>query len=66
MLTDLKVFNIYNVSYIDTQGIDRFNNQARKLSVLVEKHLNAQIQKGHHSAIIDARATLALFLKLKD
>ena len=33
--------------------------------MLVEKHLNAEIQEGHHSSIIDARASLALFLKMR-
>ena len=27
--------------------------------------MNAKIQEGHHSSIIDSRATLALFLRLK-
>ena len=65
---DLKVMGIYDVPYYDTHIIDReptYNN-TRKLKTLSEKHLNAQIQEGHHSSIIDSRASLALFLKLKD
>ena len=55
---------LYDVAYIDTQAIDKdpVNKNPRKLLHLVEKHLNAKIQDGHHSSIIDARATLALFL----
>lgn len=29
-------------------------------------HLNAEIQIGHHSSIIDARCSLALFILLRD
>jgi len=65
--TDLKVLQISDVPYYCTQLIDRDPqyNQTRKLKVLVEKHLNAEIQEGHHSSIIDARASLALFLKMR-
>lgn len=65
---DLKVMGIYDVPYIDTQAIDKFlegAHQTKKLKVLCEKYLNAQIQEGHHSSIIDARSSLALFLKMK-
>ena len=67
MTVDLKVLNIYDVAYYDTHVID-FNPQLhhfRKLKDLSFKYLNALIQEGHHSSIIDARACLALFLKLK-
>jgi len=33
----------------------------RKLKELSEEFLNAKIQEGHHSSIIDARAALALY-----
>lgn len=33
----------------------------RKLKELSEEFLNAQIQDGHHSSVIDARAALALY-----
>lgn len=33
----------------------------RKLKDLSEEFLNAQIQEGHHSSVIDARAALALY-----
>lgn len=33
----------------------------RKLKELCEEFLNAKIQEGHHSSIIDARAALALY-----
>ncbi len=35
--------------------------QKRKLKDLAEEFLNARIQQGHHSSIIDARAALALY-----
>lgn len=41
-------------------------NQMKKLRHLVNNHLNAKIQDGHHSSIIDARCTLALFLLLRE
>ena len=64
ILHDLKVLDIFDVTYICTQVIDQdpFRKQPKKLKHLVQKYLNAQIQDGHHSSIIDARATLALFL----
>jgi hypothetical protein len=35
--------------------------QKRKLKDLAEEFLNASIQDGHHSSVIDARAALALY-----
>ena len=35
--------------------------QKRKLKELAEEFLNAKIQQGHHSSIIDARVALALY-----
>lgn len=35
--------------------------QKRKLKDLASEFLNAEIQKGHHSSIIDARIALALY-----
>ena len=35
--------------------------QKRKLKEISEEFLNAKIQEGHHSSIIDARAALALY-----
>jgi hypothetical protein len=64
---DLKVMGIYDVPFYCTKVLDRGpTNQTRKLQYLAEKHLNATIQEGHHSSIIDSRASLALFLKFKD
>ena len=38
-----------------------FVGQKRKLKELAEDYLNAKIQTGHHSSIIDARVALALY-----
>ena len=35
--------------------------EKRKLKELAKEFLNAQIQEGHHSSIIDARVALALY-----
>ena len=67
MTADLKVLKIKDVPYYNTHVID-YNSvlhHFRKLKDLSFKYLNASIQEGHHSSIIDARASLALFLKLK-
>lgn len=63
---DLKVMRIADVPYYCTQQIDKdpVLHQSKKLKDLCKKHLNATIQEGHHSSIIDSRASLALFLKL--
>jgi hypothetical protein len=37
--------------------------QKRKLKELAQDFLNANIQSGHHSSIIDARVALALYRK---
>ena len=39
----------------------KFGVQKRKLKELSEDFLNAKIQQGHHSSIIDARVALALY-----
>ena len=39
----------------------KFGVQKRKLKELAEEFLNAKIQQGHHSSIIDARVALALY-----
>ena len=64
---DLKVMGIGGVPFLCTQNIDKdpLLHQSKKLKTLSEKYLNAKIQEGHHSSIIDARACLALFLRLK-
>jgi len=58
---------VYDVPYYCTQVIDQDTegSHTKKLKHLCDKYLNASIQEGHHSSIIDSRATLALFLKLK-
>lgn len=45
------------------QREDRFTGEIlkRKLKDLASDYLNADIQSGHHSSIIDARAALALY-----
>ncbi len=66
-MLDLKVIGIADVPYICTSKIDlNALHQARKLKDLSKKYLNADIQNGNHSSIVDSRCTLALFLKLKD
>jgi len=37
--------------------------QKRKLKELAQDYLNADVQSGHHSSIIDARVALALYRK---
>ena len=64
VVTDLKVINLSEVFYYDTHVID-FNyemHHSKKLKDLSSKYLNALIQEGNHSSIIDSRACLALFL----
>ncbi len=41
--------------------IDIDKMQKRKLKDLAAEYLNARIQQGHHSSIIDARVALALY-----
>jgi hypothetical protein len=65
IITDLKVLDLQHTLYQCTQVIDQTPN-TRKLKDLASKHLNALIQQGHHSSIIDARSSLALFLMLKE
>lgn len=73
-VVDLKVMDIYDVPYICTLVVDSistdsshhpYRHQCRKLKDLCKKYLNAKIQEGHHSSIIDSRACLALFHKVK-
>ena len=48
----------------DSPQTDRYNpfaSQKRKLKELADEFLNAKIQEGHHSSIIDARVALALY-----
>ena len=35
------------------------------MKILSEKYLNAKIQDSSHSSVIDARTSLAIFLKLR-
>ena len=42
-------------------GPTAFGVQKRKLKELADEFLNAKIQQGHHSSIIDARVALALY-----
>jgi hypothetical protein len=62
---DLKVMGIGGVPFLCTQNIDRAPGGSKKLKTLSQQYLNASIQEGHHSSIIDARASLALFILLK-
>ena len=67
VIYDLKTLGLSDVAYTCTSKIDLTQmNQARKLRDLSAQYLNAEIQSGHHSSIIDARCTLALFLKLRE
>lgn len=43
------------------RSMPSFLGQKRKLKDLAREFLNADIQKGHHSSVIDARAALALY-----
>jgi DNA polymerase III epsilon subunit-like protein len=45
----------------DSGSKRNYRIQKRKLKSLSEEFLNARIQHGHHSSIIDARAALALY-----
>lgn len=66
---DLKSLKLIDVPYICTAQIEVSQdgrNKMKKLKHLVSSHLNARIQDGHHSSIIDARCTLALFLLLHE
>ena len=66
---DLKSLKLIDVPYICTAQIEMSEDglhQMKKLKHLVASHLNAKIQDGHHSSIIDARCTLALFLLLHE
>jgi hypothetical protein len=52
------------VPYVDTGFFEDAVERRRDtpgLKTLAEKYLNAKIQSGWHSSIIDARATMALF-----
>ena len=44
-----------------SKGSHRAIIQKRKLKDLAEEFLNAGIQDGHHSSVIDARTALALY-----
>ena len=57
---DLKVMEIAGVNYIDTAlAID--SKQPKKLKEVAKQRLNASIQEGTHSSIVDARTALAIF-----
>lgn len=67
VIHDLKILGLVDVPYVCTSKIDvSAMYQARKLKDLCADHLNAEIQTGHHSSIIDARASLALFLQTRE
>lgn len=67
VIYDLKSIGLADVPYICTAKVDQSAlSQARKLKDLCADHLNAEIQTGHHSSIIDARASLALFLQTRE
>ena len=59
---DLKVMGIGEVYFIDTAtAMD--GHQPKKLKDVAGKQLNAFIQEGIHSSLVDARAALAIFRK---
>jgi DNA polymerase III epsilon subunit-like protein len=61
---DLKVLKLYECHFIDTQDFYPVG-LPRKLSLLSERELNARIQEGKHSSVIDCRAALGIFLANK-
>ena len=61
---DLKVLKLYECHFIDTQDFYP-TGLPRKLSLLSERELNARIQEGKHSSVIDCRAALGIFLANK-
>lgn len=66
---DIEALGLKKASYIDTTNIRHKSDQKgkiRKLKDLVKEYLGAEIQESTHSSVIDARATMALFLHFKD
>ena len=61
---DLKVLKLCECHFIDTQDFYPAG-LPRKLSMLSERELNARIQEGKHSSVIDCRAALGIFLANK-
>lgn len=58
---DLKVLKLSDCQFIDTQ--DFYPGVVpKKLALLSERELNARIQEGTHSSVIDCRAALGIFL----
>ncbi|CDW76131.1 rna exonuclease 4 [Stylonychia lemnae] len=62
---DLKVMGIANVQFIDTSTLED-QKQPQKLRALAREKLNAKIQNHLHSSVIDARASMAIFMQKKD
>ncbi len=61
---DLKVLKLSECHFLDTQDFYP-GTLPRKLSLLAERELNARIQDGTHSSVIDCRAALGIFLANK-
>ena len=63
-LNTIEVTSGKRVRYIDTELYSAVSQKKEKLRDLAREHLNAEIQHGYHSSVIDARAAMAFF-KLK-
>lgn len=64
VVSDIETMILEKVKYIDTTNFKFKSDQVgetKKLSELVKVHLNAKIQDGTHSSLIDARSAMALF-----
>ena len=69
VLNDIEALFLNQATYIDTTNF-RFKSDQKglikKLKSLASKYLNAEIQEGFHSSIVDAKAAMALFTEFKD
>ena len=69
VLNDIEALGLSYAEYIDTTNIRHKSDQKgkiRKLKDLVKEYLGLEIQASTHSSIIDAKATMALFLHFRD
>ena len=64
-LTTTEVTAGKKVRFIDTEVYSAVSRKKQSLRELSREHLNADIQQGHHSSVVDARAAMAFF-KLKE
>jgi len=58
---DLEVLQIKDVEFINVAYYSKAHKHQEALRKLAKRVLNARIQSGVHSSIIDARAAMALF-----